>query len=49
MMMINDNQFRRVNNDFSNRLKNDIRSVQLSKNAFMFADETRNVYEVESH
>ena len=49
MMMINDNQFRRENNDFPNRLKNDIRSVQWSKKVFMFADETRNVHEVESH
>ena len=40
-------QFRRVKNDFQNRLKNDIRSIQSSKKVFIFADKTRNIYEME--
>ena len=35
------------NNDFQNRLKNDIRSIQLSKRVFVFTDKTRNIYEME--
>ena len=40
-------QFRRVKNDFQNRRKNDIRSIQSSKKVFVFADKTRNIYEME--
>ena len=36
-------QFRRVNNDFENRLKNNIRLIHSPKKEFIFADETRNV------
>ena len=42
-------QFRKVNIDFQNRLKNDIRSIHSSKNVFVFADKTRNIYEMENH
>ena len=45
--MISKVQFRRVNNDFQNRLQNDIRSIQYSKKVFVFADKTRNIYEIE--
>ena len=45
--MISNVQFRRVNNDFQKRLKNDIRSVPSSKKVFIFADKTKNVYEME--
>ena len=45
--MILNVQFRRVKNDFQNRLKNDIRSIQSSKKVFIFTDKTRNVYEME--
>ena len=38
--MISNVQFKRVNNDFQNRLKNDIRSIQSSKKVFVFADKT---------
>ena len=34
-------QFRKVNNDFQNRLKKDIRSIQLSARVFVFADKTK--------
>ena len=40
-------QFRRVKNDFQNRLKNYIRSIQSSKKVFAFADKTNNIYEME--
>ena len=36
-----------VKNDFQYRLKNDIRSIQSSKKVFVFADKTRNIYEME--
>ena len=45
--MISNVQFRRVKNDFQNRLKNDIRSIQSSKKVFIFTDKTRNIYEME--
>ena len=45
--MISSVQLRRVKNDFQNRLKNDIRSNQSSKKVFLFADKTRNIYEME--
>ena len=45
--MISNVQFRRVKNNFQNRLKNDIRSIQSSKKVFVFADKTRNIYEME--
>ena len=40
-------QFRRVNNDFENKLKNNIRLIHSPKKEFIFADETRNVYKME--
>ena len=45
--MILNVQLRRVKNDFQNRLKNDIRSIQSSKKVFIFTDKTRNIYEME--
>ena len=45
--MISSVQFRRVQNDFQSRLKNDIRSIQSSKKVFFLADKRRNIYEME--
>ena len=45
--IISNVQFRRVNNGFQNRVKNDIRSIQSSKKVFVFEDKTRNIYEME--
>ena len=45
--MISNAQFRRVNNNFQNKLKNGMRSIQSSKKVFVFADKTRNIYEIE--
>ena len=45
--MISNVWFRRVKNDFQERLKNDIRSIHSSKKVFIFADKTRNIYEME--
>ena len=39
--------FRRVNFNFQNQLKNNIRSIQLSNKVFVFADQTRNICEME--
>ena len=44
--MISNVQFRRANNDFQNRLKNNIKSIQSSKKVFVFADKTGNIYEM---
>ena len=41
--------FNTVKNDFQNRLKNDTRPIQPSKKVFVFADKTRNIYEMEKH
>ena len=45
--MISKVQFRRVKNDFQNRLKNDIKSIQSSKKVYIFTDKRRNIYEME--
>ena len=45
--MISNVQFTRVENDFQNRLKNHIRSIQSSKKVFVFADKTRNIHVME--
>ena len=37
--------FRKLHNKFQNTLRNDINSIKKSKNMFMFADKTRNIYE----
>ena len=40
--------FRKVNNYFRNRLKNDKRSIESSKKVFVFADKTRIIYKMEN-
>ena len=45
--MISSVQYERVKNDFQNRPNNDIRSMHSSKKVFVFADKTRNIYEME--
>ena len=45
--MISSVQYKRVKNDFRNRTNNDIRSIHSSKKVFVFADKTRNIYEME--
>ena len=45
--MISNVQFRIVNNDFQTRLKNDIRSIHSSEKVFVFANKTKNIYEME--
>ena len=44
--MIEKIKSRKVNDDFMNTLKNDRRKIQSSKNVFVFADKTRNIYEI---
>ena len=45
--MISNVQFRRVKNNFQNRLKNDIKSIQSSKKVYIVTDKRRNIYEME--
>ena len=45
--MISSVQCKRVKNYFRNRTNNDIRSIHSSKKVFVFADKTRNIYEME--
>ena len=47
--MISKVRFRRVSNDFQERLKEDIRLIQSPKKVFFFGDKTRNIYEMETH
>lgn len=39
-------EFRNVNNDFLNKLKEDIKAIQTSNNLFISADKTNNLYEI---
>ena len=45
--MISNVQFRRVKNNFQNRLKNDIKSIQSSKKVYIVTDKRRNIYEMQ--
>ena len=44
--MVKNVTFRTVHNDFQDKLKKDISNIKNSKNAFIFADKTRNIYEM---
>ena len=39
--------FRKINNDFQNTMRNDIKTIKSSKKAFIPADKTRNMYEMD--
>ena len=39
-------EFRRVNNKFQSTLKKDLQEIKKSPNLFVFADKTRNIYEM---
>ena len=47
LRMIENIQFRKVNDDFQSTLKNDIKKIKDSTKMFIPADKTRNLYEVE--
>ena len=40
-------KFKKVKNKFLDQLHKDITSIKKSKNAFIFADKTRNIYETD--
>ena len=44
--MIKSVEFKKVNNKFLNTLKSDIQDINKSQNLFVFADKTRNIYEL---
>ena len=44
--MIKKVEFKRVNNEFLNTLKSDIQDIKKSQNLCVFADKTRNIYEM---
>ena len=46
LLMIKNIEFRRVNNDFQSKLKDDIKKISSSNNVFVFADKTANMYEL---
>ena len=46
MDMIKNLEFKRVNNKFQSKLRNDIRQIRRSNNLFMSADKSRNIYKV---
>ena len=39
-------EFRKVHNDFQDKLKEDINEIRSSKNLFVFADKSTNLYEM---
>ena len=45
--MISDVSFRNVNDPFLKQVNEDIKNVNSSKNVFVFADKTTNVYETD--
>ena len=44
--MVKNVEFKRVHNEFLNTLKKDIKDIKDSQNLFVFADKTRNIYEM---
>ena len=42
-------KFKKVKNKFSDQLHEDITSIKESKNVFIFADKTRNIYEADKN
>ena len=44
--LINKIEFKTVRDQFQSKLKSDISKVKFSKNLFVFADKTRNIYEL---
>ena len=41
--------FKKVRNEFQDKLQKDLTIIQKSGKAFIFADKTRNLYEVDKH
>ena len=46
MDMIQNLEFKRVNNEFQSNLRDDIRQIRTSNNLFISADKSRNIYNV---
>ena len=44
--MIKSLKFRNVQNDFQSKMKHDISKIKSSRNVFVFADKTANLYEI---
>ena len=45
--MMKNLEFRQISNNFQGKLKNDIEHIKKSNEVFIFADKSRNIYEVE--
>ena len=45
--MIKGAEFRQIYNSFQGKLKNDIEHIKKSNKIFVFADKSRNIYDVE--
>ena len=45
--LINSVTFRRLHNKFQNTLRNDINSIKKSRNMFIFANKTQNIYKTD--
>ena len=46
--LVNKIKFRKVNSNFQNQLKKDIKAIKNSKKIFVFADKTSNIYQIEN-
>lgn len=44
--LISNIQWKTINNNFQNKLSSDIKTINKSKNVFVFSDKTNNIYEV---
>ena len=46
MKLFHNVSLRRINEPFPNNIKKDLKNIKSSKNIFVFADKTKNIYEV---
>ena len=49
MLMIKNIEFRKVVNEFQDKLDNDLQEIRQSSNLFIHADKSRNIYKVKTN
>ena len=48
MLMVKNMQFRKISNNFQQKLKDDIRDIKSINKVFVPADKSRNIYKLEN-
>ena len=48
MLMVKNIQFRKISNNFQQKLKDDIRDLKSINKVFVLADKSRNIYKLEN-